>query len=269
MLAWATIVLVYIVWARQDQVYAMNARRVFTWTPTYSLFLYPFAYGLVLPLALYGIKWNTSLPERAKDILLAWLVAATTLSVNPFLAGVKFQYLVHLPLAFFAAHGLLELRCRSGYVKNLLKGVGALLVGALLFLNSALLIVKDYPSTQSETAIFLSQPEIAAMKFLKGQRPGNVLSSASAGNRIAWLAAKKVYVGHWFLTIDEDKKVYEVQAFFGQQLSSEQKRAWLTSKEIRYIYYGPLERSAGTVDPSLGLTTIYDRDGVTIFALPD
>jgi hypothetical protein len=269
MLASATIVLVYIVWARQDQVYAMNARRVFTWTPTYSLFLYPFAYGLVLPLALYGIKWNTSLPERAKDILLAWLVAATTLSVNPFLAGVKFQYLVHLPLAFFAAHGLLELRCRSGYVKNLLKGVGALLVGALLFLNSALLIVKDYPSTQSETAIFLSQPEIAAMKFLKGQRPGNVLSSASAGNRIAWLAAKKVYVGHWFLTIDEDKKVYEVQAFFGQQLSSEQKRSWLTSKEIRYIYYGPLERSAGTVDPSLGLTTIYDRDGVTIFALPD
>jgi hypothetical protein len=190
------------------------------------------------------------------------------LSLNPFLAGVKFQYLVHLPLALFAAHGLLELRCRSPHVKNLLKGVGAILVGALLFLNSALLIFKDYPSTQNDNAIFLSQAEIGAMKFLKDQAPGNVLSSASAGNRIVWLAAKKVYVGHWFLTIDPDKKVSEVKAFFDPRLSTEQKRSWLTSREIRYIYYGRVERSAGVVDPSLGLATIYDQNGVMIFAVP-
>lgn len=262
------IVLAYIVWARQDRVYAVVAQRVFSWTPTYSLFLYPFAYGLVLPLALYGIKWSASLPAYARDILLAWLVASTILSLNPFLAGVKFQYLVHLPLAFLAAHGLLQLRCRSEYVKNFLKGVGAILVGTLLFVNSAILLLKDFPATARDPNIFLSQAEIEAMQFLKTQPPGNVVSSASAGNRIAWLAAKKVYVGHWFLTIDLDKKLYEVRAFFGPQLSPEQKRSWLASKEIRYIYYGPIESSAGTVDPLLGLATIYDHDGVRIYAVP-
>ena len=268
MLVSVAIVLVYIVWARQDQVYAVSAQRAFSWTPTYSFFLYPFAYGLVLVLALFGIKWGESLPAHARDILLAWLVASTILSLNPFLAGVKFQYLVHMPMAFLAANGLLELRCRSTWVRNLLKGGGAVLVGALLFLNSALLVVKDYPSTWRDNTIFLSQPEIDAMTFLKGQTPGNVLSSASAGNRIAWLSAKKVYVGHWFLTIDYDRKVWEVHEFFDQQKSADQKREWLASREIRYIYYGPSERSAGSIDSALGLAKLYDQNGVTIYAVP-
>jgi hypothetical protein len=149
-----------------------------------------------------------------------------------------------------------------------LKGGGAVLVGTLLFLNSALLVVKDYPSTWRDTNIFLSQPEIDAMTFLKDQSPGNVLSSASAGNRIAWLSAKKVYVGHWFLTIDYDRKVWEVHEFFGQQKSVDQKREWLASRQIRYIYFGPTERTAGSVDAGLALAKIYDQNGVTIYAVP-
>ena len=262
-------VLAYILWARQDHVYAVSAQRVFVWTPTYSIFLYPFAYGLLLPLALYGIRWSGALPRYARDILLAWLFAATILSVNPFLAGVKFQYLVHLPLALFAAHGLLELRSRSPFVGNMLEGVGALLIATLLFLNSGLVIVKDFPSTASDNSIFLSASQISAMRFLKEQPSGNVLSSVVSGNRIAWLAAKNVYLGHWFLTIDRDRKLAEVQAFFGPQLSVEQKRAFLTAHQIRYVYYGPIERSVGPIDPALGLKTLYDQDGVTIYDVPD
>jgi hypothetical protein len=268
MLLSAAIVLIYIGWARQDHVYTVSAHRVFTWTPTYSIFLYPFAYGLLLPLALYGIKWSAALPERARDILLAWLIAATILSLNPFLAGVKFQYLVHLPLALFATHGLLELRCRSQYVRSVLKGVGAVVVGTLLFLNSVAIVAKIFPTTATDPNIFLPASEVTAMTFLKDQPAGNVLSSYWAGNRIAWLAAKKVYVGHWFLTIDQDKKISEVQAFFGPDVSTEQKRAWLATREIRYVYYGRVERGAGIVDPALGLTTIYDQNGVTIYAVP-
>jgi hypothetical protein len=107
------------------------------------------------------------------------------------------------------------------------------------------------------------------MRFLKEQPSGNVLSSVASGNRIAWLAAKNVYLGHWFLTIDRDRKLAEVQAFFGPQLSVEQKRAFLTAHQIRYVYYGPIERSVGPIDPALGLKTLYDQDGVTIYDVPD
>jgi hypothetical protein len=106
------------------------------------------------------------------------------------------------------------------------------------------------------------------MTFLKDQTPGNVLSSVAAENRIGWLSGKKVYVGHWFLTIDQDKKLSEVQAFFGPRLTGEEKRDWLASRGIRYVYYGPIERSVGVVDDSLGLTKIYEENGVTIYAVP-
>ena len=151
----------------------------------------------------------------------------------------------------------------------MLKGVGALLIATLLFLNSGLVIVKDFPSTASDNSIFLPASQISAMRFLKEQPSGNVLSSVASGNRIAWLAVKNVYLGHWFLTIDRDRKLAEVQAFFGPQLSVEQKRAFLTAHQIRYVYYGPIERSVGPIDPALGLKTLYDQDGVTIYDVPD
>ena len=77
-----------------------------------------------------------------------------------------------------------------------------------------------------------------------------------------------MYVGHWFLTIDQEKKLSEVQAFFSPRLSVDQKRDWLASRQIRYIYYGTIERSAGSVDPALGVTKIYDQDGVAIYTVP-
>jgi hypothetical protein len=124
------------------------------------------------------------------------------------------------------------------------------------------------PTIGSDTNIYLSASELAAMKFLKEQSPGNVLSSGWIGNRIPWLAGKKVYVGHWFLTIDYDRKLAEVASFFRPELSVEQKRAWLAQKEIKYVYHGGVEKSVGPVDPSLGLAKIYDQDGVAIYAVP-
>lgn len=268
MLASFVIVACYLLWARQDQVYAINAQRAFSWNPSYSPFLYPFAYGLLLPLTIYGIWWSGSLRTKARDMLVAWLIASTILSLNPFLAGVKFQYLIHLPLAFFSAHGLIELKQRSESFRKLLSGVGALVLGVLLFLNSALIIFKDMPPIASDTNIYLSASELAAMKFLKEQSPGNVLSSGWIGNRIPWLAGKKVYVGHWFLTIDYDRKLAEVASFFKPELSAEQKRAWLAQKEIKYVYHGGVEKSVGPVDPALGLAKIYDQDGVAIYVVP-
>lgn len=256
------IVASYLLWARQDLVFALNGRGVFLWNPTYSIFLYPFAYGLLLPLAMYGLKWSSSLPSRARDIMIAWLISSVLLSVNPFLSGIKFQYLVHLPLALFAANGLIELRRRCQWAHSI--GVGTLALAALLYLNTPLILAKDFSSTAADPHIYLSTAEIDAMKFLKGQAPGNVLSGGKAGNLIPWLAGKKVYLGHWFLTIDHMKKTREVAAFFEPSTPTNQKRAWLAQQQIHYVYYGPDERAMGVMDPALQLNIIYENDSVMI-----
>lgn len=262
------IVASYLLWARQDLVYAHNGRGVFLWNPSYSIFLYPFAYGLLLPLAMYGLKWSSSLHARARDIMIAWLISSVLLSVNPFLSGIKFQYLVHLPLALFAANGMIELRRRCKHVWANSTGVGTLALAALLYLNTPLILAKDFASTAANPDIYLSTAEIDAMKFLEGQAPGNILSSGKTGNLIPWLAGKKVYLGHWFLTIDYMKKTREVASFFEPSIPTHQKRAWLAQQQIRYVYYGPAERAMGVIDPALQLNIIYENDSVMIWAIP-
>lgn len=263
-----SVVALYVYWARQDVVYARSAEHVLIWNPTYSIFLYPFAYGLLLPLALYGLKWGQSLLAPAREIMIAWLASAVILAVNPFLSGVKFQYLVHLPLAIFAAHGVVELRRRSNWARRMTARMPAMVFGVLLFLNAPLILIKEMPATATNPDIYLSSAEIAGMTSLKNLPPGNVLSGSRAGNRIAWLGAKKVYVGHWFLTLNHDEKEAEAAAFFNPGTQLDQKRAWLTQKEIRYVYVGPEERAWGGVDPGLGLRTVYDKEGVTVYEVP-
>ena len=262
------IVASYLLWARQDKVYAINGHTVFIWNPTYSVFLYPFAYGLLLPLAIYGLKWVRSLHVRAREVMIAWLASSVILSVNPFLAGTKFQYLVHLPLALFGAHGVFELSRRADWARVVSKGAGAMVLGVLLFLNTPLVLLKDFPATKDETLIYRSTSELEAIKFLKDKPFGNVLCDAKSGNLIPWLAAKKVYVGHWFLTINHNEKQAKVVAFFDPSGHPDQKRDWLKEQGIRYVYVGPDEGAMGGVDPALGLRTIYDADGVKVYEVP-
>jgi hypothetical protein len=190
------------------------------------------------------------------------------LSVNPFFAGVKFQYLVHPALAMYAAHGITELRRRSETASAFSRGLGAALFGALLFINAPLTLLKDVPKTSTDKDIYFPAAEIAAMRFLSEQPPGAVLSSSTTGNRIPWLAGKTVYIGHWFLTVDRATKDANVTGFFNAGVPVDQKRLFLNQNRIRYVYFGGVERTLGGVDPSLGLDSIYDRDGVSIYRVP-
>jgi hypothetical protein len=258
----------YLLWAREDAVFAAASRQGFMWSPAYSVFLYPLAYGVILPLALVGIRFSASIEERPRHMLAAWLTAAVALASNPFFAGVKFQYLVHAPLALYAAHGVIELRRRSPKAARLSRGAGAALFGALLFMNAPLTLFKDMPGTASDGDIYAPAPVIQAMRFLDEQPPGPVLCSYASGNLIPWLARKTVYQGHWFLTIDQRAKAQNVEAFFNGAVPLDDKRRFLSETGIRYVFFGPSERVSGSVDPALGLQTIYDQDGVTILRAP-
>ena len=258
----------YVVWARKDMVFAENTRQASVWNPYYSVFLYPFTYGLLLILALFGMRWSTSLNGRPRRALLALLASSFILSTNPFFSGVKYQYLMHLPLAILAARGLLELRRRCDRVRALTRGVGAAVLGAALFLNPPLTLLKDMPKTATDRDIYLSRAEIEAMRFLNSQPPGNVLCSTRPGGRIPWLSGKTAFVGHWLMTVDIGAKEQYVMAFLNPEVSADAKRAFLRQNRIRYVYAGPDEKRAGQVDASLGLETIFDRDGVTIYRVP-
>ena len=263
-----SIVAAYVIWAGGDAVFKTNSGGAFVWNPAYSLFWYPITYGLLLPLAAAGIRWSGSVEEKPRDFVAAWLLSTLAFSLNPLYSGVKFQYLLHLPLAVFAAHGLAELRRRSERMKSLTTGLSGALLGAALFMNAPVMLVKDMPKTATDADIYLTSTELEAMRFLDSQPPGNVLCTQRSGNRIAWLSRKKVFSGHWLLTVDLNQKEYQVAAFLHPSTPLDQKQAFLKRNGIAYVYLGPNEARLGDVDARLGLARIHEAGDVRVFKVP-
>ncbi len=264
------VVALYLLWARTDAVFAQNAARSFEWTPNFVVWWYPLSYGLLLPLAWFGIKAALREECLPRDLLLAWLLASFLLSVNPIAADVKYQYLLFPPIAILAASGRYYLEATSSWVGRRLKSARWIVVASLLlFLNAPTSLVKGFRAAGDDAEIFRSADEIAAMQWLASQPDGVVLSWDRSGRVLPWLSGKPVYIAHWFMTLDLRKKASDVAAFFATQAPASLKRDVLRRSNARYVYFGPSEAAMGSVDPSLPLTKAYENAQVTIFLVED
>jgi len=260
------IVLGYLAWARNDAVFLENSERGFTWTDNYSVWWYPLSYGLLLPLAWYGLKTMVGERSLRADLLIAWLAAAIILSTNNVYAGVKFQYLVFPPLVLFSTRGLLYLRqAHASFRRFTDSGSGVALCAALLCLNAPVSLIKDQAAAPDDKDIYMSSAEIEAMSWLDKQPDGAVLCTYHEGNRIPWLAAKRVFIGHWFMTPGLSDKRKVVTAFFDPAAPAELKRQILELAGLSYVFVGPEEMNAGLSSVTLPLTQIYSAGGYTIY----
>ena len=259
------VVISYLAWARTEEVFRLSGARALTWTDNFSVWWYPLSYGLLLPLAGFGIGALAREKALKNDLVLSWLAAAFILSVNPLSAGVKFQYLLFPPLAILAARGvflLLEASEAARRTAASKPAVAALTL--LLFMNAPVSLVKDMPSAQANRDIYMSSAEIEAMTWLDGEPDGLVFSSYRAGNRIPWLARKKVYIGHWFMTLGLNEKSQELAYFFSPQVPIPFKKDLLWRSEARYVFVEP-GQTPDLDHPDLPLTRVYSAGGYTIY----
>ncbi len=260
------VVAAYLLWARGDEVFRVSSARGFSWTDTFSVWWYPISYGLLLPLAWFGLRSMARQQDRAFDLTIAWAVAAFFLSVNPLFAGVKFQYLLFPPLALLAARGFGELAESSAwFARNLAAGPGLVAMGAALCLNAPVSLVKEMPKAATTREIYMPRGEVQAMQWLRGQPDGLVLCSYWSGNRLAWLSGKTVFVGHWFMTAGLNQKNRMVAMLFSEHVTLAEKQTLIRQTGARYIYAGRAEATLGSLDPQLPLRRVYDQDQVVIY----
>ncbi|HKY33242.1 MAG TPA: hypothetical protein VJV23_11945 [Candidatus Polarisedimenticolia bacterium] len=258
----------YLLWATRDPVFEQVSGNGWLWTIRFSLAWYPLSYGLLLPLGLYGAASAWRERTLRSDIVLAWLAAAFLLSVNPWYAPAKFHYLLYPPLALLAARGAFALAAGRGRLARLAgRRWAAAAAVPLLFLNAPVSLLRDLPRPGVDPRAFLSEAELAAMRWLETRPAGPVLSSYNTGNVIPWLAGKPACVGHWFLTVNLAPKLEQVMAFFSPRAELSFKREILRGSRARYIYYGPEEARYGRVDPALGLAPAYEAGGVAVYEL--
>jgi hypothetical protein len=262
------LVAAYLLWARGDGVFRASSDVGFQWTENYSVWWYPLGYGLLLPLAVPGVA--TLLRERSArgDLVVAWLGAAFMLSTNPIYAGVKCQYLLFPPMALCAALGLFHLLDSSPALGRLVAR-RALLVPVLgaLCLNLPVAVFVDWPRAGKDPELFASHAELDAFAWLSLQPDGLVLCSHRTGTRLPWLSGKRVFLGHWFLTLQIKEKIARIGEALARSVPATRRADFLRQIGARWIFVGPWERSLA-VDESLLLLKRYDRGGIVIYEVP-
>ncbi len=258
----------YLLWARSDEVFRLASQHGFRWTVTYGIWWYPIAYGLLLPLAWRGLRAGARPPGRTGDLLLAWILAAAALSLDPFFSGVKFQYLLFPPLAAAASRGLVFTLASPGvFSRALVRPVGAAVLVVTLGLSAPAALATSMLRGPGED-VYAPESVVEACRWLSGQPPGVVLAGYWSSNRIPWLAGHKVYMGHWFLTIHEAGKREKVVRFFDAGVAAAERTAIMEATGARYLFYGPSERRAAPLAPDLPILAAYRNPGVTIYDIP-
>ncbi len=267
-------VLLYLFWAFSDNVFTQTFFSYGLWLRSESPFWWLIGYGLILVLSVLGIRHVKIENPVMRAVVWAWLLVVLVLSLNPW-KGLRFQHALFLPLIILATFGL---RALSEHFQLHFPKVSWLHFSKLstillvLMIPSFVLItfthINDVTNPNFHSGPYLSENEIAAMKFLENESPGIVLSSYKSGNNLIWMTPHRAYLGHWNQTIAREERLASVEKFFSVDTTQFERRALLNDAGISYVFYGPAERewndNMTSVLGELGLL-IYSNDMVQLY----
>lgn len=250
-------------WQSQDEVFRATAQAMSLSGQGYSIAWWPLGFGLLLPLAAAGLWSSRQREGLAWALLRGSLLAGLVLTHLPVLSPYKFIQMLHLPVCIAAGVALSELPALAHRLAA--RRVWAALAAAALLATNLTVLMRSLREVPDCEELYLTRGELDALEALRRLEPGPVLSDATTGGYVPWLARKPVYVGHWFLTLRGEEKWREVQRFFSPRVPTARKRALLEGAGIRYVFYGPRERRLGVLDPDLPLAPVVDAEGVRVY----
>lgn len=226
---------------------------------------YLLAYGLLALLAIPGARQFWQKRELPGLFLIAWVCLVPFLVYLPFNQQRRLAMGVQLPLAILAATGLYALTRRHPRLWR--RGSLALVVVASL--TNVLLILGSLATlSQRQFPIFHSRPEVEARQWLAQAANGQViLALHETGNMLPAYTGVRVFVGHGPETSFAETKGEQARLFFSRSVDDPWRQALLAEYGIRYVYYGPREKTAGDFAPAGAdyLLLRYSNEAVEIY----
>jgi len=157
---------------------------------------------------------------------------------------------------------------RTGRERTFRRALALLLVLTLFLPSTVISIARniEHYRTNRPPMFFLDHDEEAALAWIAGHTaPAAVfLGEQKASHSIVGLAGRRVYVGHLVNTIDFDKK-REAMLDFYAVMGEAERDAFLESRGIDYVYYGPEERSIGVLSATARLRPAASFGPITVF----
>jgi hypothetical protein len=233
-----------------------------------------FALGLPLLLAVVAVAAGSLNPRLRLMAVWVGLVFLLLYLPNPVNIQRRLIDGLFLPVAVLAASGLETLIARRATRRRgFLRAPGPILVlavGVSVVMSVLVWAIAMTAALGREPIIYADRGEIAAIEWLSAHRspglPPAVLSHPDSGLFIPERSGYRVYVGHYSETIDYIQKAHV--AFDAYRAGDAALLPLMTRERTDYLFWGPLERTAGGPPPSdARLEKIYDSDGVAIYRL--
>lgn len=237
------------------------------------------AFGVapVLALALVGMPAFLRQPSPARWLVLVWIVISVALMYTPVIIQRRFAFGMQPMWALVAVPGLLRIwpsALPNGLVPSRRRlarcALVALLFGSTAALYSLLLREVSRPSTALAGAFHRASIAEAGLWLAQAMDPADiVLAETLTGNYLGGIVPGRVYVGHWVATWRYEDKQAAMRQFYRTSEHDGAFERFLLDNGIRYVVYGPWERSWGAVPPSGGLLArVYATSEVVIYEVP-
>lgn len=212
-----------------------------------SLYSYLLGFGILIPLAIWGIA--RILRERRKNLyfLLIWILVGFVLVYLPFNFQRRLIMGMQIPLVILASIPLFKLVAPlKGKVLTFPKAIVLAYLLLILsatninYLGNFFLVLKrgGYPW-------YLQKEVVEAMKWLdENSSSGEIIfSSYETGNFIPRFSGNKTFIGHWDQTIHLAQKEEIVDDFFSSQPFPYELKRLSEFYGIKYIFFGPYEKA--------------------------
>ena len=233
-------------------------------TPSPPSWDYALSYGIVLLLALVGLRAALRRRRDSDWLLVAWAVSTAALLYLPFGLQRRLVMGMIVPLGLLATRGWSSVSARGQ--RSWLR---ASLVWSLAGMTHLFVLVIALAGALSHhSALYLGDDEREGLAWLAENAPPGalVLAGPETGLYIPAWAGQRVWYGHRFETVDADRRRAQVEAFYREGDPS----LLLQPPPLRtdYVWYGPRERALNEAwQPDLDWQPVYERGAVTIYAI--
>lgn len=243
-----------------------------TWTEQNRItsphfFHYLSAYGLLLPLAVIGGIYLYKQNRELAIFLGGWVLAFPVLAYLPIGVQRRLVEAVWVAIVALSISGMISLRSSiSGkkieYIFFLIAGFSV--ISSIFVISFGFLAI-----LRPGLPVYRRSEEVEAFEYLAAKsKPGDVvLSSYQTGNALPAWANVRVVIGHGPESANLEMLRDIVRRFYSLAGNDQEKLNFIRVNNIKFIFYGPEERSLGGWNPSdqSYLHSVYSSTNYEIF----
>jgi hypothetical protein len=216
---------------------------------------YVFGYGAIFVLAVVGV-WKAAQERNGRLAFpIVWAVVTFALVYSPVFFQRRLIFGVHIALGVLAAHGLFHFL--SGRLFTPRRGsriAAAAAVAAVLLLSfpsNAYVITRDMRKEGHPSYIRKElRGGLAWMDRNLGAQDV-VLSTGEAGMFVPPYTRAKVFFGHWCCTLNREAKKAQLERFWSDEASHEDRRLLLRHYGITWVLHAPFLSETDDFHPSV------------------